>query len=290
MSIQRIQQVLILAALTLGIGVAVFHALSKPPPEPRAVENVTSYMRESKRWQGKYPPDFNLPLRGGENFRLAEHIGKKVVILNFFATWCGPCKEEMPELQAYQLKHREDPLLMLGINVDEKPELVDAFWNEWKLTFSVGIDTNSLIAAQYGVQSYPTTVLIGMDGRISLFQIGGIANADVVFDPLTQVDFDLLKQGLGISRVDYEKGLKEQVSPVQEKKTHSKKKAESEVKLEGPALAFAERMKCPSCGNSLYTCNCGLCNSVKERLDKLSITNKTDEQVLHELFMEAPPP
>jgi thiol-disulfide isomerase/thioredoxin len=287
MSAKRIQQALLLIVLALAIGVMVFHAFSKPSPEPAMVSNVSSYMRSSSQWLEKYPPDFRLKLSDEETFHLAEHIGRKIIILNFFATWCGPCKEEMPELQAYVDKHKEDPIILVGIDADEKADEVHALWKDLRLSFPVGIDTNKFIGEQYGVNSYPTTVFIGIDGRISLYQIGGIANADVVFDPLLMGQLELLKRNLGISRSDYEEALKAQVSPATIRRP-SKMKHESDVKLEGLRRDFAEKMRCPSCRKSLYTCNCDLCDSVKERLNTLNVTNKTDEQVLTELFMEGP--
>jgi peroxiredoxin len=287
MSTLQIQKKLVLAALGLGIGGVLFHAGFKPPPEARVVAGITSYMEESTRWQGKLPPDFSLSLRSGETFRLADHIGRKVIILNFFTTWCQPCKEEMPELNAYIRKHRGSPLMLVGINIDEKPDKVDAFCKELGVAFPVGIDTNSTIAGQYGVSSYPTTVLIGADGRVGLFQIGGIANADVVFASSMPEQFKLIRENRGIARAAYEAGLTSQVSPPGVSRPHSSKTKEPKIKLDGPSKPFAERMNCPSCGSSLYTCECGICDSVKKNLSKMSVTNKTDEQILRELFMEA---
>ena len=289
MSPRRIQSVLTLVALTLGIGVAVFHAFFKPAPEPRDVENIMSYMQESARWQGMYPPDFSLPLRNGEVFQLSDHIGREVIILNFFATWCGPCKEEMPEFQEYYRKHKGSPLVLVGIDADEKPDAVKRFWRELHLTFPVGIDTNGTIAELYGVRSYPTTVFIGADGRIALFQIGSIPNADVAFEPLMKMHTDLIKKKRGITRANYEKGLSNQVPPMAAH-SYSSKKDEKDIKLVGPAHAFAERMKCPSCGKSVNDCNCGLCNKVTERLSTMDVTNKTDDEVLEALLMKGKNP
>ena len=148
------QKVLVLSALLLGVAVVVFHALSKPAPASKEVAQVSSYLMESVRWQDKYLPDFTLRLRNGESFALSDHVGREVVVLNFFTTWCGPCKEEMPELNSFCLKHKNDPFVFVAVNVDEKPEIVDAFFRELKLSFPVGIDTNRVISSQYEIQSY----------------------------------------------------------------------------------------------------------------------------------------
>jgi len=286
----RIQQALVFGALTLGIAVVLLQALFRPSPDERMVEDITSYREESTRWQGKFPPDFSLRLRNGESFRLAEHIGREVIILNFFTTWCGPCKAEMPELNGFVLKHRGAPLVLVGINVDEKPDKVDAFCRELALAFPVGIDTNGAIAAQYGVRSYPTTVLIGADGRVGLFQIGGIANADVVFGSLLAPQLEAIRRGRGIDRPAYEAGVTNQASLLRKGRTGASKAKEPEINLDAPARAFAGRMRCPSCGDSLAACGCGLCDSVKKRLATISVTNRTDEQVLHALFLEEKAP
>ncbi len=290
MTTSRIQRILTLTALGLGIGVVSFHAVYKPAPESGAVSGITTYMRDSARWIGTYPPDFRIRLRNGEYFQLAEHIGREVIILNFFTTWCGPCKEEMPELHGYYLKNREHPIALVGIDVDEAPEKVDAFANELGLTFPLGIDTNSVIANRYGVRSYPTTVLIGADGKVRLFQIGGIANADVVFTSHLADQFELLKQGRGIERAAYEAGASNRPALRAADRTHSSKAKESDVKLGGPARAAAERMACPSCGSSVYACSCGLCESMKKRLAELNVTNKTDDQILHDVFIREETP
>jgi hypothetical protein len=154
----------------------------------------------------------------------------------------------------------------------------------------VGIDTNSVVAGQYGVSSYPTTVLIGADGRIAVFQIGGIENADVVFGSIMKAQIDLIRQSRGIDRLAYETGLTNQVSPLTGSKSSPRENRKPEIRLDGPAKAFAERMKCPACGGQLYTCGCGLCDGVKKRLSTMTVTNKTDDQILHELFLEAKSP
>lgn len=289
MSPKRIQSVLTLLALTLGIVVVMSHAFLKPAPESRDVQNLMSYRHESTRWQGKYPPDFSLRLRNGEEFRLSDQIGRKVIILNFFATWCGPCKAEMPEFQAYYARHKDTPFVLLGIDADEKSEAVDGFRDEMHLSFPVGIDTNGAIAKRYGVRSYPTTVFIGADGRIALFQIGTIPNADVAFEPLVQINAELIRKKLGITRAAYEAGLSNQDSPLATASVE-RRSEEKKIKLQGSARAFADRMKCPECGEFVNECGCGLCDAVKKRLSTMDFTNKTDDQVLEALFMNEEKP
>jgi len=286
----KIQKILVLMVLVAGIGGVLLHVRFKRGLEPQVISGLAAYREESRRWDGKFPPDFILPLRDGESFRLADHIGRDIIILNFFTTWCKPCKEEMPELNTFAVKHRGGHVLLVGINVDEKPAVVDSYLAKLKLAFPVGIDTNALIAKQYGVQSYPTTVMIGIDGRVGLFKVGTIMNADVVLEPLVTVQLNLLQQGLGISREAYEAGFATQRPPAGIGRSRSSTVEKPQIVLGDAERRFAERMKCPSCHKALYTCRCGLCESVKERLSTLAITNLTDEQVLRALFMEGTSP
>lgn len=116
-------------------------------------------------WRGQIAPDFELKTNDGNTFRLSENIGKKIIVLNFFATWCGPCRAEMPELNRYFNDHKSDSFLLLGIDSEEQPDRVQDFIQELKLDFPTGIDTGP-IQRSYGVSSFPTTVLIGVDGKV----------------------------------------------------------------------------------------------------------------------------
>ena len=160
------------------------HLGMKRQPEKIKMEQFSDSVRTPQKWQGKIAPDFNLTLLDGERFRLSEHIGKKIIILNFFATWCGPCKEEMPELNRFSLANAGKPILLIGIDDNEKRSVVEEFIGKYGVTFPVGIDTSNEIQRSYGVRSFPTTVLIGLDGSIQLYELGAISNADIAFGNL----------------------------------------------------------------------------------------------------------
>src|ERR1700730_18063927 len=95
--------------------------------------------------------------RGGR-FQLSENIGKKIIVLNFFATWCDPCREEMPELNAYFHAHKAEAFLLLGSDAEEKQDRVGAFLTDLKIDFPAGVDAGT-IQKQYGISAFPTTVL-----------------------------------------------------------------------------------------------------------------------------------
>jgi peroxiredoxin len=183
----------LLSAGILALAVLVLRppAQSRPPGEP--LVGGAGYAMSS-HLQEKAAPDFTLKLLDGSTFRLSDHLGKKVIILNFFATWCGPCKKEMPELTSFLEKHRDEPLIMIGIDGGESHRKVRSFVSEYGVTFPVGIDKGS-IQESYGVRSFPTTVLIGADGTVGLFHMGPVRDAEGTFGPLLKKSLGLLGPG-----------------------------------------------------------------------------------------------
>lgn len=108
----------------------------------------------------------------GQRWTSAQLKGR-VVVVNFWATWCGPCKEEMPSLQAL---HSADgtPPVVIGINVKEPASTVKRFANAQGLTFPLVLDPHGEITRRWGVRVYPTTVLIGPDGQARWRVVGEV--------------------------------------------------------------------------------------------------------------------
>ena len=99
----------------------------------------------------------------GQRWSTASLKGRAVV-LNFWATWCAPCKEELPSLQTLHEISGGNPLV-IGINVREPASRVSRYLKSTGLDFPVVLDTQGVLAQQWGVTVYPTTVLIGADGK-----------------------------------------------------------------------------------------------------------------------------
>ncbi len=109
-------------------------------------------------------PNFTLPDLDGRNVELAELKGK-VVLLNFWATWCGPCRVEIPWFVEFQEKFGGQGFTVLGVLVQDSPESARRFAGDFKMNYPVAVG-DSRVAETYGVFGLPTTVMIGRDGRI----------------------------------------------------------------------------------------------------------------------------
>lgn len=119
-------------------------------------------------------PDFTLPDTDGNPVRLADLRGK-VVLLNFWATWCPPCREEMPSMQSLWEALAEDAFVMLAVNVGEDDYDVFAFANEFPapLTFPILMDRNSTLLRDYPVIGLPTSFIIDKEGNMAYKTVGG---------------------------------------------------------------------------------------------------------------------
>ncbi|RDW17745.1 TlpA family protein disulfide reductase [Oceanobacillus chungangensis] len=113
---------------------------------------------------GELAPDIELEAADGTQFKLSELRGKKV-LLNFWATWCPPCKEEMPAMQQFYDAHK-DEMEVIAVNFKEKDQKVRDFINDSVYTYTIPIDEDGVVSNEYGVYTVPTTYFIGTDGII----------------------------------------------------------------------------------------------------------------------------
>lgn len=121
---------------------------------------------------GKPAPDFELTLLDGSTFKLREEIGKKVIVLDFWATWCGPCLTAMPDVMAAVKSFEGQGVRLVGINQQESADEVKRFVEArgWKL--DVALDEALLVRQRYGVTALPTTFIIGKDGKVFMVHTG----------------------------------------------------------------------------------------------------------------------
>lgn len=110
-------------------------------------------------------PDFTLATPEGRNVRLGEQRGQ-VVLLNFWASWCGPCRQEAPRLGPLAERYRQAGFVVLGVNIDDDPRKAAQTAARWGLTVPVLLDADKAVSRLYAVDSMPSSVLIDRDGRI----------------------------------------------------------------------------------------------------------------------------
>ena len=117
-------------------------------------------------------PDFTLSTPSGASLSLAELRGK-VVLLNFWATWCVPCRKEMPAIEALYQRYKERGLEVVAISLDKVAAApVEAFVKEMGVTYRVGLDPSWATARAYGVRGLPATFLLDRAGNVVLRELG----------------------------------------------------------------------------------------------------------------------
>ena len=127
---------------------------------------------------GKPAPPFTLTLFDGKVLRL-EDLRGKVVFVNFWASWCVPCREEAPALETASRAYRARDVVFVGINIQDKEADARAFLDEFGITYANGIDHGSRIAVDYGVYGIPETFIINRAGRISYKHVGAMTLATI---------------------------------------------------------------------------------------------------------------
>ena len=119
------------------------------------------------------PRDFSLPLLNGGNTSLSAYKGK-VVILNFWATWCPPCRAEMPSMEIFYQRFRNSGLEILAVDGGEDAATVQQFIQSNSYTFTVLLDRDNKVNSLYGIEAIPTTFILDREGKIIGMIVGSI--------------------------------------------------------------------------------------------------------------------
>lgn len=123
-------------------------------------------------------PGFTLKDSTGKAFNLSDYKGK-VVLLNFWATWCGPCKLEIPWFVEFEKNYRDKGFAVLGISMDEEGwEVVKPYVERAKVNYRMAIGNDAMAQHYGGVESLPTSFLIDRDGKIAAVHIGLVSKGD----------------------------------------------------------------------------------------------------------------
>jgi len=122
---------------------------------------------------GEPAPDFTVQTLDGKYVSLSDFRGK-TVLLNFWATWCPPCRSEMPDMEKVYRERLDKDVVILAVDVQEAAVPVQAFVDRFGITFPILMDVSGDIAKLYGVQSLPTSYFIDKQGRITSFSLGAL--------------------------------------------------------------------------------------------------------------------
>jgi len=148
-SFHRISR-LLLAAITLAL-------LAVSPAQSSTIDGIA--------------PDFTLKSASGKNLRLSEYRGE-VVLINFWASWCGPCRQEMPLLDELHNRYKSLGFTVLAVNVEEDPGKALKLIKDMQPAFPVLFDNTSAVSTQYDVVAMPSTVLVDRNGNMRYLHKG----------------------------------------------------------------------------------------------------------------------
>ena len=115
--------------------------------------------------------NFTLKSASGENIRLSEYRGQ-VVLINFWASWCGPCRQEMPHLDAIHKKYEPLGFTVFGVNVEQDRKMADKILRDIPVSFPILFDDNNQVSELYDVDAMPVTVMVDRNGEIRFMHRG----------------------------------------------------------------------------------------------------------------------
>jgi len=149
-----------------------------PPEGAKEVKEFQGPVKANANLSGKDAADFKFRSLDGKEFSLQALRGK-VVLLDFWATWCGPCRKDMPALERIYGEFGDRGLVMLGMNVGEDREAVSKFLAANKLSYPIVLAGQMEMLESYSVTAFPTVVLIGREGKIAMYHVGSGSESEL---------------------------------------------------------------------------------------------------------------
>lgn len=158
-----------------GMGMVYILARGQNTPKISEIYGDSSEIETIKI--GSLAPPFELDSLNGT--RKLDDYRERIVLINFWATWCGPCRLEMPLFQKMADKYPED-LVVLAVNAQDTKEDILGFMNELSINFDVLLDVNGQVHKQYLVRGFPTTIFVDKDGVVKIQHIGLITEKQMM--------------------------------------------------------------------------------------------------------------
>ena len=150
-----------------------------PPEGAKEVDSMIALLRGDESQEagprellGRPAPDFTLDLLDGGKLQLSQHRGKEIVILDFWATWCGPCRQAMPIIEKVADRYRDKGVVLYAVNLQEEPETIRKALEDDQLNPTVALDTEGKVAAMFRANAIPQTVIVGKDGTVQAVHVG----------------------------------------------------------------------------------------------------------------------
>jgi peroxiredoxin len=170
---------------------------------PRTVKAAVKAEKERNR-----APDFTVKDAAGASFHLSDYKGK-VVLLNFWATWCGPCQIEIPWFMDFENTYKDRNFAVLGVSFDDDGwTSVKPFIEKKKLNYRIAIGTEEISTLYGGLDSLPTTFILDRQGRIAATHVGLVSKSDYQNDILNLLD-GKGKEGITVEKhaTDFHRGV-----------------------------------------------------------------------------------
>ena len=127
---------------------------------------------------GRIASDFTIPLFDGGTFTLSEQRGK-VVLVNFWASWCPPCREEAPVLERAWQKYKDKGFILVGVDIWDNEKDARSFLQEFRISYPNGPDNNGEIAIEYGLTGVPESWFLNKDGRLVRRWVGPLTDQQI---------------------------------------------------------------------------------------------------------------
>jgi len=163
----------VVAVLVATIG---YFMLSSGRPRVAAVPDRTISAKPAGEAKNA-PPDFTIPTIDGRTIKLSDYVGK-VLVVDFWATWCGPCQQETPHLARIARDNGARGVEVVGLHIDDRgrssQDNIRAFARKWGVTYTIGLATDEMFIAYLGREedTIPQTLVFGRDGRLKAHLIG----------------------------------------------------------------------------------------------------------------------